>query len=30
MVDAPHAGATVRRESLNWPDYLGATRPGGR
>jgi cell wall-associated NlpC family hydrolase len=30
MVDAPHAGATVRRESFNWPDYLGATRPGGR
>jgi cell wall-associated NlpC family hydrolase len=30
MVDAPHAGATVRRESFNWPDYLGATRPSGR
>ena len=30
MVDAPHAGATVRRESFNWPDYLGATRPTGR
>jgi cell wall-associated NlpC family hydrolase len=29
MVDAPHAGATVRRESFNWPDYLGATRPSG-
>jgi cell wall-associated NlpC family hydrolase len=27
MVDAPHTGATVRRESFNWPDYLGATRP---
>jgi cell wall-associated NlpC family hydrolase len=30
MVDAPHAGATVRRESFNWPDYLGASRPSGR
>jgi cell wall-associated NlpC family hydrolase len=30
MVDAPHTGATVRRESFNWPDYLGATRPSGR
>jgi cell wall-associated NlpC family hydrolase len=30
MVDAPHAGASVRRESFNWPDYLGATRPSGR
>ena len=30
MVDAPHAGAAVRRESFNWPDYLGATRPSGR
>ncbi len=29
MVDAPHAGATVRRESFNWPDYLGASRPSG-
>jgi cell wall-associated NlpC family hydrolase len=29
MVDAPHAGATVRRESFNWPDYLGATQPSG-
>ena len=29
MVDAPHSGATVRRESLNWPDYLGAGRPSG-
>ena len=27
MVDAPHPGATVRREPFNWPDYLGATRP---
>jgi cell wall-associated NlpC family hydrolase len=30
MVDAPHSGATVRRESFNWPDYLGASRPSGR
>jgi cell wall-associated NlpC family hydrolase len=30
MVDAPHAGATVRREPFNWPDYLGATRPSDR
>jgi cell wall-associated NlpC family hydrolase len=30
MVDAPHAGATVRRESFNWPDYFGASRPSGR
>jgi cell wall-associated NlpC family hydrolase len=30
MVDAPHTGATVRRESFNWPDYLGATRRSGR
>jgi cell wall-associated NlpC family hydrolase len=30
MIDAPHAGATVRRESFNWPDYLGASRPSGR
>ena len=29
MVDAPHTGALVRRESYNWPDYLGATRPAG-
>jgi cell wall-associated NlpC family hydrolase len=29
MIDAPHAGATVRRESFNWPDYLGASRPSG-
>jgi cell wall-associated NlpC family hydrolase len=30
MVDAPHTGATVRRETFNWPDYLGASRPSGR
>jgi len=29
MVDAPHAGAVVRVEPFAWPDYLGATRPGG-
>ena len=28
MVDAPHAGASVRVESYAWPDYLGATSPG--
>lgn len=27
MVDAPHAGASVRVESYAWPDYLGATAP---
>jgi cell wall-associated NlpC family hydrolase len=29
MVDAPHSGADVRLESYDWPDYVGATRPGG-
>jgi cell wall-associated NlpC family hydrolase len=29
MVDAPFAGAVVRVERYDWPDYLGATRPGG-
>ncbi|MHB1854283.1 MAG: C40 family peptidase [Acidimicrobiales bacterium] len=28
MVDAPHAGASVRIESYAWGDYLGATAPG--
>ena len=28
MVDAPHTGADVRIESYDWPDYVGATRPG--
>jgi cell wall-associated NlpC family hydrolase len=27
MIDAPHAGATVRVESAHWPDLLVATRP---
>ncbi|MGH9115844.1 MAG: NlpC/P60 family protein [Acidimicrobiales bacterium] len=29
MVDAPRAGAAVRVESYDWPDYVGATRPAG-
>ena len=29
MVDAPFTGAVVRVEPYDWPDYLGATRPGG-
>lgn len=28
MVEAPHAGATVRLASIDRPDYLGARRPG--
>lgn len=28
MIDAPHAGATVRIESFRWKNYVGATRPG--
>jgi cell wall-associated NlpC family hydrolase len=28
MVDAPHTGAVVRVEAANWPDFVGATRPG--
>ena len=27
MVDAPHAGATVRVESIAWPDLIVASRP---
>jgi peptidoglycan DL-endopeptidase CwlO len=27
MIDAPHAGATVRVESIQWPDLLVASRP---
>ncbi|MGH9055220.1 MAG: C40 family peptidase [Acidimicrobiales bacterium] len=27
MIDAPHAGAVVRVEPYDWPDYVGATRP---
>jgi cell wall-associated NlpC family hydrolase len=29
MIDAPHTGATVRIESYDWDDLLGATRPLG-
>jgi cell wall-associated NlpC family hydrolase len=29
MIDAPHTGAVVRVESAGWPDFVGATRPGG-
>jgi cell wall-associated NlpC family hydrolase len=28
MIDAPHTGAVVREEPANWPDFVGATRPG--
>jgi cell wall-associated NlpC family hydrolase len=28
MIDAPHTGAVVREEPANWPDFIGATRPG--
>lgn len=30
MIDAPHAGATVRIENYRWKNYVGATRPGGQ
>lgn len=26
MVDAPHRGAAVRVEPIDWPDYLGGGR----
>jgi cell wall-associated NlpC family hydrolase len=29
MIDAPHTGAVVRVESIDWPDLLAATRPLG-
>lgn len=29
MIDAPHAGASVRLESYRWSDYVGATDPAG-
>ncbi len=28
MIDAPHTGAVVRVEGADWPDLVGATRPG--
>jgi cell wall-associated NlpC family hydrolase len=28
MVDAPHTGTDVREEPADWPDFVGATRPG--
>ena len=28
MIDAPHTGATVRFDDADWPDLVGATRPG--
>jgi cell wall-associated NlpC family hydrolase len=28
MINAPHAGATVRIEDYHWKYYVGATRPG--
>jgi cell wall-associated NlpC family hydrolase len=28
MIDAPHTGANVRFDTADWPDFVGATRPG--
>jgi cell wall-associated NlpC family hydrolase len=28
MIDAPHTGALVRFDDADWPDLVGATRPG--
>lgn len=28
MIDAPHTGTVVRVEAADWPDFVGATRPG--
>ena len=28
MIDAPHTGALVRFDGADWPDLVGATRPG--
>ncbi len=28
MIDAPHTGAAVRLDDADWPDLVGATRPG--
>ena len=28
MIDAPHTGALVRVDDADWPDLVGATRPG--
>jgi cell wall-associated NlpC family hydrolase len=28
MIDAPHTGAVVRFDAADWPDLVGATRPG--
>jgi len=28
MIDAPHTGADVRFDAADWPDFVGASRPG--
>jgi hypothetical protein len=28
VIDAPHTGALVRFDDADWPDLVGATRPG--